>query len=154
MNNLSEIRDKVIKSGFPELMSEDIQVEYKKLEDAVFECGGLTEEGFYIEVDKSMENAPESVIEGGFAHELSHILIDKTQGIGLTLRDGLARTLSKRYKTLDERNTDLQVIIRGYGGQLLSFLEYSDKKDFPHYKEDGLSIREVKQILSAGAEEN
>ena len=148
MNNLDEIRDEIIKKGFPELLTEDIQAEYKPLKDALFEYGELTKEGFYIEVDDSMKDAPKDVMEGGFAHELSHILTDKEQGKALSLRDGLAYRISKRYKTLDERNTDLQVIIRGYGPQLLAFLEYSEKEGFPHYKEDGLSTREVKSILS------
>ena len=148
MNNIDKIRDEVINKAFPELMNEDIQVEYKSLDDALFEYGGLTKEGFYIEVDNSMKDASKKVIEGGFAHELSHILIDKEQGRTLTLKDRLAYKISKRYKTLDERNTDLNVIIRKYGNQLLAFLKYSEKKGFPHYKEDGLSIREVKSVLS------
>ena len=55
---------------------------------------------------------------------------------------------------MDERNIDLQVILRGYGPQLLSFLRYSEEKGFPHYKEDGLSIRELSLLLSLGAKEN
>lgn len=150
MNNLDELRDEVIKTGFPELMDEDIQVEYKSLDDALFEYAGLTGEGFYIEVDDSLKDAPIEVMQGGFAHELSHILTDREQGRRMTLRDRLAYVISRKYKTLDERNTDLNVIIRGYGPQLLAFLEYSEEKEFSHYKEDGLSIREVKTILSSG----
>ena len=96
-----------------------------------------------------MKKAPKDIVLGGFAHELAHILTDKRQSQVLKLIDSLAYKISKRYKTLDERNTDLQVIIRGYGPQLLAFLEYSEEKGFPHYKEDGLSIREVKAILYA-----
>ena len=148
MNNLEEIRDDVIRNGFSELMDEDIQVEYKSLDDALFEYGGLTEEGFYIEVDESLKEAPRDVMEGGLAHDLSHILTDKNLSMGLRLRDRLAYRVSKRYKTLDERNTDLQVIIRGYGRQLLAFLIYSEEQGFPYYKGDGLSIREVSAILN------
>ena len=150
MNDLEEIRDAVIEKGYPELMDEDIQVEYKTLDDALLQYGGLTGEGFYIEVDDSLKDAPRDVMEGGFSHELSHILTDEDQGRQSTIRDRLAYKISRRYKTLDERNTDLQVIVRGFGTQLLAFLEYSDEKGFSHYKEDGLSIREVKAILSSG----
>jgi len=150
MQDLAKIRDLVIKSGFPELMAEDIQTEYKKLDDALLEYCGLTQEGYCIEVDNSMKDAPEDVIEGGLAHELSHILTDIGQERSFKRRDRWARRISKRYNILDERNTDLQVIIRGFGPQLLAFLEYSQEKELDHYKEDGLSIREVKAILSAG----
>lgn len=149
MQNLAEVRDRVIKKGFLELMDEDIQVEYKNLDDALLEYCGLTSDGYSIEVDASMKNAPIDVMEGGFAHELSHILTDLGEARSSKRRDRWARIISKRYRTLDERNTDLQVIIRGFGSQLLAFLEYSQEKGFDHYKEDGLSIREVRAILSA-----
>jgi len=150
MQNLDEIRDRIIQKGFLELMDEDIQVEYKDLDDALLEYCGLTSDGYCIEVDNSMKDAPTDVIEGGFAHELSHILTDIGQEYSFRLRDRLARRISKRYRTLDERNTDLQAIVRGFGPQLLAFLEYSQEKGFDHYKDEGLSIREVKAILSAG----
>jgi len=147
MNDLVRIRDKVIQRGFPELLAEDIQVEYKHLKDALLEYGRLTEEGFYIEVDESLQNASEQVLAGGLAHELSHILVEKNlEGRAISV-DGLAYRLSKRYKTLDERNTDLEVILRGFGKDLLAFLEYAEKEGCPHYKEDGLSIREVKILV-------
>jgi hypothetical protein len=150
MNDLAHIRDLVIRRGFPELLAEDIQVEYKHLKDAMLEYGHLTQEGFYIEVDESLQKAPEQVLAGGIAHELSHILTDKNLKGRSVSMDGFAYRLSKRYKTLDERNTDLEVILRGFGKDLLAFLEYSEKEGYPYYKEDGLSIREVKILLEKG----
>ena len=147
MNNLIQIRDDVIKRGFPELMAEDIQVEYTHLKDALFVYGRLTREGFYIEIDELLTKAAEQVLIGGFAHEFSHMLVDKSLTKRWTSMDSLAYIISKRYKTLDERNTDLEVILRGFGKELLNFLEYSEKEGYPHYKEDGLSIREVKILL-------
>ncbi len=147
MNDLKHIRDHVIQRGFPELLAEDIQVEFKKLKDALLEYGLLTEEGFYVEVDESLMNAPKQVLIGGFAHELSHMLVDKNCKDHTISRDRFAYKISKRYKTLDERNTDLEVILRGFGKDLLVFLEYSEKEGYPHYKEDGLSIREVKILI-------
>lgn len=150
VNDLRRIVDKVIIKSFPELMDDDIQIEYKDLEDALLEYGELSEEGFYIEVDVSLKDAPENVIEGGIAHELSHILTDKKEDKSLTLQDKFAYKLSKRYRALDERNTDLIVILRGFGNQLLNFLKYAEEKGFPHYNEDGLSIREIEALLSEG----
>ena len=147
MNDLVLLRDKVVQRGFPELFAEDIQVEYKLLDDALLEYGTLSPEGFYIEVDKSLMNASPYVIIGGLAHEFSHILVEKTSNARVISRDILAYRLSKRYKTLDERNTDLEVLLRGFGKDLLVFLEFSEKEGYPHYKEDGLSIREVKILI-------
>jgi hypothetical protein len=147
MNDLAQLRDLVIRKGFPELLDEDIQVEYKHLEDALLEYGTLDPEGFFIEVDDSLTDAPRQVLIGGFAHEFSHILVEKRSSRRVVSRDILAYRMSKRYKTLDERNTDLEVLLRGYGEDLLAFLEYSEKEGYPHYKEDGLSIRELKILL-------
>lgn len=150
MNELKVIRDSVIKTGFPELMDEDIHIEYSSLEDALLVYGELTEEGFYIEVDASLKNVSEAIVEGGIAHELSHILIDRSQK-EKSILDRIAYSISPNYRVLDERNTDLLTIIRGFGPQLLSFLKYSEKEGYPHYKEDGLSIREMEQILSSSS---
>ena len=60
---------------------------------------------------------------------------------------------SKRYKILDERNTDLEVILRGFAKELLAFLECSEKSGYPLFKEDGLSIREVRALISIQGEE-
>jgi hypothetical protein len=147
MNDLAYLRDQVVQRGFPELFAEDIQVEYKHLEDALLEYGTLNPEGFYIEVDESLMNASPQVIIGGLAHEFSHILVEKTSHERMMSRDMLAYRISKRYKTLDERNTDLEVILRGFGKDLLVFLEFSEKEGYPHYKEDGLSIRELKILI-------
>jgi hypothetical protein len=153
MKELQTLRDRVIHQGFPELLSEDIQVEYQELKDALFQYGSLTEEGYYIEVDASLKEAPEAVLIGGFAHELSHIIADKSLTKRIMFRDRIAYQFSKRYKVLDERNTDLEVILRGFAKELLAFLEYSEKSGYPHYKEDGLSIREVKALISIQGEE-
>jgi hypothetical protein len=141
---LEDIRDEIIQEGFPELMDEDVQIAYENIDDALCAYGELTEEGYYIDVDISLRDAPRRVIEGGVAHELSHILTDRDAGT----EDTEAYRLSKRYRILDERNTDVLTILRGYGPQLLAFLEYSEKKEFPRYKEDGLSMREIRKILS------
>ena len=147
MNDLQALRDQVIRRGFPELLADDIQIEYKYLKDALLEYGSLTGEGCYIEVDESLRNASPQVLIGGLAHELSHIVVDKNLQARLMARDWLAYKISRRYKTLDERNTDLEVILRSFGKELLIFLEYSERTGYPHYKEDGLSIREVKILL-------
>jgi hypothetical protein len=114
--------------------------------------GELTHEGFYIEVDSSLRGSPQEVLVGGIAHECAHIVVDKT-GSGKKLSgDMIAYRISKRYKTLDERNTDLEVILRGFGRELAAFLRYSEKLKLSHFREDGLSIREI-EILIGRSEE-
>ncbi len=141
-DKLEVIRDGIIRKAFPELINEDIQIEYKELRDACLEYGKFTSEGFHIEVDESLRTAPVDVINGGIAHELCHIMADKKRG----LSEWLLRK-SVRYRMLDERDTDLRTIIRGYGRELLAFLRYAETKGYPYYKEDGLSIREIEIIM-------
>jgi hypothetical protein len=146
-NELSRIVDRVIVKRFPELLGEDIQIEYTGLRSSLLEYGELTGEGFYIEVDETLRNAPREVLIGGIAHELAHIVIEKNLGRRALSGDALAYRISSRYKTLDERNTDVEVILRGFGRELLKFLLYSEKLELNHYREDGLSIREVKILI-------
>ena len=147
MANLTKILDGVIRRGFPELLREDIRIEFLNLHDSLLSYGELTHEGFYIEVDKTLRDAPENVFIGGIAHECAHIVVDMSKGRKALSGDALAYRISSRYKTLDERNTDLEVILRGFGQELLHFLRYSEQLGLDHYREDGLSIREIEILL-------
>ena len=147
MENLAKLLDNVIRRGFPELLGEDIRIEFINLRDALLEYGELTHEGFYIEVDETLRNAPEKVLVGGIAHECAHIVADRPKEKGPISIDALAYRISSRYKILDERNTDLEVILRGFGQELLQFLQYSIQLGLDHYREDGLSIREIEILL-------
>jgi hypothetical protein len=144
--DLSQILNTVIRRGFPELLGEDIQIEFLKVKASLLNYGELTHEGFYVEVDTSLRKAPIEVLIGGIAHECAHIVVDRLVGRKFLSGDMIAYRISKRYKTLDERNTDLEVILRGFGIELLAFLRYSEKLKLSHFREDGLSIREVELL--------
>lgn len=144
--NIKSLLDEIITMSFPELIGDDIQIKWAELGDALLEMGKMTSEGYFIEVDKELKGSKDELI-GGLVHELCHIVSDKKMSRISSLKDRILYKASKRYKTLDERNTDLDVLVRGYSFQLLKFLEFSQKKGFDHYKEDGLSIREVKAII-------
>jgi hypothetical protein len=146
-NGLSEILNSVIQRGFPELLSEDIRIEFVKVRHALMQYGELTGEGFYIEVDETLRKAPREVLIGGIAHECGHIVTDQSMGRRLFSGDVFAYRLSKRYKTLDERNTDLEIILRGFGKELLRFLKHSQELRLDHYREDGLAIRELEMLF-------
>jgi hypothetical protein len=150
--DLLDILNAVIRRGFPELLGEDIQIEYLNLKSSLMSYGELTREGFYIEVDSSLRESPQEVLAGGIAHECAHIVVDKTTGGKKLSGDMIAYRISKRYKTLDERNTDLEVILRGFGRELAAFLRYAEKLKLSHFREDGLSIREI-EILIGRSEE-
>ncbi|HEV8515829.1 MAG TPA: hypothetical protein VGQ59_21255, partial [Cyclobacteriaceae bacterium] len=81
------------------------------------------------------------------AHELCHIIEERKLGTRRSLADKLAYKISTRYKTLDERNTDIQVVLRGYGAELLEFMTFAEQKGFDFYEEDGLAVRELKVLL-------
>jgi hypothetical protein len=147
LNDLKKILNLVVRKGYPELLREDVKIEFVKLRDALLQYGELTHEGYYIEVDETLRDAPKGVLIGGIAHESAHIIMDKSIEHRFISGDWLAYRISSRYKTLDERNTDIEVILRGFGRELLQFLRYSEELELDHYKEDGLSIREVEILL-------
>jgi hypothetical protein len=146
--DLNRVIDGVIKRGFPELLGEDIRIEFTTLNDALLTFGKLSQEGFYIEVDESLRNASVDVLKGGIAHECGHIVFEKSKVNKTFSIDMFAYRLSSRYRILDERNTDLEVILRGFGNELLLFLQHSVHLGLDHYREDGLSIREIEILIS------
>jgi hypothetical protein len=148
MNDLIRLLDKVIGRGFPELLGEDIRIEYIPLKHSLLAYGNLSHEGFYIEVDTQLNVAPVDVMTGGIAHECAHIVFEKHKKGSLMSFDMFAYRVSSRYRAMDERNTDLEVILRGFGHELLQFLRHSVQLGLDHYREDGLSIREIENILS------
>ena len=148
MHDLTAIVNGIVRTSFPELMDEDIQVTYAYINDAVMQSGAFKSEGFYIEVDTTVQDAPVEVLEGGLAHELSHLAEDRKESSFRRFRDSIAYRISPRYKRLVERDTDVETIMRGYGRQLIVFLQYCEGKGCPHYREDGLSIREVQQVVN------
>lgn len=145
MPDLKRINDAIIKKSFPELIDEDIKVCYRKVKNYVAICN-IERDNYRIEVSIEMEGSPVKVLTGICAHEDCHIVKDKLFNSYQSKKD---RKLyrSKIFKTLQERDTDLQVILRGYGQELLAFKKYTEKMGFQFYKEDGLSIGEVQKLL-------
>jgi len=147
---LNNIKDEVIRNAFPELMEVDITALFVKIDDFVMQVDELKDKGWVIEVDDMLimkEGNDEiiDVLEGGIAHELAHI-VGKPRGLFNVWINEFLYKISWKFRELDERNTDLIVIIRGYGKELLRFLEYC-KKEYSRYEEDGLSQIELKALL-------
>lgn len=146
MTDIKSILEYIL-TKFPELRSKDIQIEWTESEESLLSVQELDPEGWIIEVDKDLENAKEAVIRGGIAHELCHILTDLKWKNSSRLLDRLLYKISRRYEILDERNTDLETILRGFGPELLAFMVESEKAGLDFHEEDGLSIRELKALL-------
>lgn len=147
---LRGIKDEIIKSAFPELMDSDIAIEFVDIKDSFMQVGELEDEGHFIEVDESLikirgDREEVNVLKGGIAHELAHIIKEPKGLLNKWIEKFLYR-VSWKFKELDERNTDFTVVLRGYGKELLKFLEYCEK-DHSRYREDGLSQIEL-EILS------
>ena len=143
----------MITDAFPELIDEDVRVEFLEDEDEDFgSYGELHGGGVFVEIAPSLETAHLDLLQGILAHELSHAVLDYKTRVRFTLLerlyDWVAYAISERYRTLDERNTDLEIIKRGYGKQLLALLEYSENVlGIDYSPEKGLSPREVKVLL-------
>ncbi|MBI4170961.1 MAG: hypothetical protein HY514_04650 [Candidatus Aenigmarchaeota archaeon] len=146
MNDLAKIRNRLLKEGFPDLLDEDISVKYARCKP-YFDYDGSSKKGYRIRACLEMRRAPLQAVEGGLAHELCHIATEKFLGKKQRKQDVKLNKKSKRYRTLDERDTDLRVILRGYGRQLLALLQYAERKGDTYHKDDGLSAREVEKLL-------
>jgi hypothetical protein len=102
---------------------------------------------FRICVDTSLLGAPHRVLAGCFAHELSHILRDSRMRPAQRLVAFVRYNSSALYRTRDERQTDLEVIRRGCGGQLLAFMLYAQARGYEWQRNEGLTIPEVRSRL-------
>ena len=173
------IRDKVISERFPELSSLEIRADIEEDSDELLCYGELSGGGYYIDVDTKMKKATDDELYGGMAHELAHIVIDERKnfvsriitdiiyGLGMKYKkkdsksSPINRWLNRNvyhwcygYVTEDERNTDLLVVERGAGGNLLAFLKFHDKYYEKYKPDEGLTVQELQQILYQGADKN
>ncbi len=147
LTDLVELKDQIVREAFPELSEVKIELHFEKSDDELMGYGELRGRGYYIDVDKVMRKAPLLAVEGGLAHELAHILVDFKMDPISRFFDQLSYERDKEYQTNDERKTDLLVVERGYGPQLLRYVRFHDKR-YKHYaEEDGLTAKELKTLL-------
>jgi hypothetical protein len=141
--SLDGVLRRVVARAYPELQRHRIAIEFGGLSpDACFfyyQQGGR----YGITVSDLLRKAPRRVLEGGVAHELSHIVHDSRPGPSQRER-GLRRyARSAAYRMRDERETDLRLIERGYGRQLLAFLSYAGRLGFRFTRQHGLIRAEI-----------
>ncbi len=146
--NLEVIVEEVRK-GFPELENVEIGVQYVRGLDAYFETTRNSRYDYSIDVHRSLKKAKKRVVVGGIAHEFGHILEEVGMGAGMCSFDEfLYNSNFLGYQTYDERKTDIVVVQRGFGKQLLSFVKWANKRREKYTEEDGLTAKELKEILS------
>jgi hypothetical protein len=150
MDNLEEIKNYTINRGFPELIgSVVITADYKSMEDSYFEMDRLRKKEYHINADNSLINAGNKVIIGGLAHELAHISKDFNKNWLANEIDSWLYSLSARYETWDERRADALAIKKGFGKELLAFLDYANERGEVYNKKDGLTAEEIRRILNS-----
>jgi hypothetical protein len=91
---------------------------------------------YLILIHKRMENAPNNVLIGLFAHELSHPIRWEKKGFFESPKfDFLLMFDLERYLSFDEHETDKEAIRRGYARQLYANRDWRLKqKDKPSEK--------------------
>ncbi|MBU3912722.1 MAG: hypothetical protein KKE50_01370 [Nanoarchaeota archaeon] len=146
-NNLTRLTRKIIERGFPELRQIYVIANYKK-SDYALEWGVLRQPIRYcIVVDSMFRKAPVSVVVGGLAHELGHILDCENYSLWVDYVRQFLISLSKTLYILNERKIDMKVIRRGFGHELADFFKwtYAEKPENP---ERGLNLSEIEELIA------
>jgi hypothetical protein len=145
--DLESCKLEIIERGFPEIRTLAIATEYRKMSDAYFEFIRLSRKNYTINVDNSLRNAKREVILGGMSHEIAHVSKEASRGLVLSFFDGILYNNFRWYEMWDERKTDLLVVKRGFGLELLAFLKYANKRREAYTAQDGLTVKELEILL-------
>ena len=139
------LTDQIIQESFPDLWNEKIVVAFEDTPDCFLLYGTLKEGRFktyYIDIDPLMQTAPIDAFRGGLIHEVSHISRDKS----MTFIDHMLYKFFQSYRIMDERNTDLTALIRGYGREMLAFETFAQKHR--HANGEGITLTEYQKLVS------
>ncbi|MBU2522941.1 MAG: hypothetical protein KKE23_01470 [Nanoarchaeota archaeon] len=137
---LRNVLDEIVSNSFPELKKQKINLKYEKLSEYLFNFGG-TMNHYWISVESTLKKASKKLIQGGIAHELCHIVNDMNLSKYMKRNDLKLYKKNSRYRQMDERHNDLQVILRGYGIHLIELIKKCSKEN------EGLTVEEVKTLL-------
>jgi len=85
--------------------------------------------------------------EGGIAHELSHVVAEKTRSERTLAKSYRLYHTFKTFRDLEERSIDLDVILRGFGLGLAELFEYAKRANIPYAEDMGLSSEEIRALL-------
>jgi len=136
---LKKVLDEIVSNSFPELRERKIKIEYAQIENAYFGFNG-NKKGYELYVDPKMKNVSKNLVLGGIVHELCHIVNEMNLSRYMSRKDRLLYKKNSHYFQLDEKNTDLQAILRGYGKGILALSKLKKRLG-------GLTTNEVKKLL-------
>jgi hypothetical protein len=134
----------LIRRGFPELAGRHFLIRFGDSDDWMsYHRSG---DAFIIGVDNSLRAAPRRVLEGGFAHELAHIVRDlrfRPYQRALACGKYLAH---RAYRIRDEQDTDREAIRRGYGRHLLALMLWARTRGYTSAREHGLLLADLYRL--------
>ena len=138
----------LIRRGYSELAGRSFQIRFDDFDDWMwYDISGET---FVIGVDNSLRGAPRRVLEGGFAHELSHIVRDLGLRPFQRARAYERYGWHRHYRIRDEQDTDREAIRRGYGRQLLALILWGRARGYSSGREHGLLLADVYRVIRDG----
>jgi len=135
----------LLKDGYRELKDYNFEMKYENI-DAILQYKTLPRKGFRINVNPILKKAPINAIKGGIAHELEHIIDEINMTNYYKKRDTELYNRAERYRLLDEKQTDTNAIIRGYGKELMSLSRFL--KNHCNIETTGLTYKEIRKMLT------
>ena len=143
-HDLYTLKNDIVKKSFPELKEQKIFIRYKKMSDAYFLYDDESKPTYNIFVSTDIKRHPPIIVVGGIAHELCHIVSDLNMSKYMSEKDEELYKRNPQYRKLDERNTDLQTILRGYGKELYALNSLRRIKGMAN---GGLTPKEIEQLI-------
>jgi hypothetical protein len=141
--DIERVLRRVVARSFPELRRLRIAIAYEELDPGTLLQYYVADGRWRIAVSPLMRTAPARVVEGGIAHELAHIVRDRTLG---PFQRELAFdrfAASRTYRIKEERATDRRAIERGYGPHLIALVRWAGTVGIRFYGDSGLRAREI-----------
>lgn len=147
---LKKIRQELVNRAFPELRGVPISENYARLEENYMVANLLSTCKYLIEVNPVLRGVDRPIVRGVMCHELVHISDEQAMDVKESQRDCELYENSIAYRLEVERQTDLKVIERGFGNDLLAFLDFAERVDCGVQRGlycYGLSADEVREML-------
>lgn len=151
-SDVLEVVESLIEEAFPDLRGWRVHIKIVRTESFIATMMvQRVVKRVRIRVSRDdIEAMSESSIRGALAHELCHAEFAISTPMIRDLIRSIAQNFSGRARTTDERATDLCVISKGYGSDLMAFQKYHDKVYEAYGPEDGLTLDEIKRIVING----
>jgi len=150
MLTLNQIKARVIK-GFLELKMTNIELFWHPVRSGIFEYGDFEgNEGYYVHVHPWLRQARSEVLIAGTAHEFAHIAKEINIGKSHTVRTLNRYHKSRGYRRRDEIETDLEVINRGFGRELLCLESYRRNRRI--HNGYGIPLESLRTIIQANGD--